>query len=232
MPKGIQILGATVFAWAALAPGDAAIAADIVYERDIAPIFRTYCAGCHNDVDLEGELSVERYATLRKGGMDEGDPVVPGKAEDSFLIRSLEGRSTPRMPPKDEPRVPADDLALLKRWIAEGAHGPVRDESILETLVVPEIPGAASSPPAVTALARSADGKLIAVGSYGRVEIRSRLNEAARLVIGDLPGKVNAVNFSADGKQVVIATGITGLRGVALLHELSDGRLAREFAGH
>ena len=40
------------------------------YERDITPILRTYCSGCHNNRDREGELSVETFASLRKGGAD------------------------------------------------------------------------------------------------------------------------------------------------------------------
>lgn len=207
-------------------------AAEIVYERDIAPILRTYCAGCHNDVDIESELSVERFSSFRKGGMEEGDPILPGQPDESFMIRSLERRAKPYMPPKDEPRVPAAELALLKRWIAEGAHGPANDASILETLVVPGGPAPANSHPAVTALARSSDGKQFAIGSYGRVEIRSKPHGPAKRVVDDLPGKVNAVHFSPDGEQVVVATGITGLRGVARVYDLKTGDLVREFAGH
>ena len=207
-------------------------AAPIVYERDIAPIFRTYCAGCHNDIDYESKLSVERFATLRKGGTEEGDPILPGKPDESFLIRSLEGKATPKMPPKDEPRVPAAELALLKRWIVEGAAGPTRDDSILETLVVPEVAGAKGRQPAITALAFSPDGKLLAVGSYGRVELRDAAGRRVRREINGLPGKVNAVNFSPDGKQIAAATGIAGLRGVAQLFDVRRGNLVREFAGH
>ncbi len=215
-----------------LSPLSAVAAEPIVYERDIAPIFRTYCAGCHNDIDLEGDLSFERFATLRKGGSEEGDPILPGKPDESFLIRSLEGKATPKMPPKDEPRVPAAELALLKRWITEGAKGPARDDSILETLVVPEIAGAKGQKPAVTALAFSPDGKQLAVGSYGRVELRDAAGRRVRREIAGLPGKVNAMNFSPDGKQVVAATGINGLRGVAQLVDVRRGKLVREFAGH
>ena len=210
-----------------------AVAAEpIVYERDIAPIFRTYCAGCHNDADLEGDFSIERFATVRKGGSEEGDPILPGKPDESFLIRSLEGKATPKMPPKDEPRVPAAELALLKRWVAEGARGPTRDDSILETLVVPEIAGAKGQRPAITALAYSPDGKQLAVGSYGRIELRDAAGRRVRREITGLPGKVNAVNFSPDGKLVVAGTGINGLRGVAQLFDVRRGKLVREFAGH
>src|SRR5215204_4716421 len=81
--------------------------AEIVYERDIAPILRTYCAGCHNAADFESEFSVETFASLRTGGESKGDPIKPGDSENSFLIKSLEHRARPSMPPKDEPQVPA-----------------------------------------------------------------------------------------------------------------------------
>lgn len=204
----------------------------IVYERDIAPVFRTYCAGCHNDADREGELSVERYATLRQGGVDEGDPILPGRPDDSFIIRSLEGRSTPRMPPRDEPRVPDADIASLRKWIAVGAPGPKVDQSILETIAVPDIAPDPNLRPPVTALAASPNGQRFAVGSYARVEVRQSLSGPALVAITDLPGKVNAVHFSPDGERLIIATGITGLRGVARIHDAREGRLLREFAGH
>ncbi|HXG48175.1 MAG TPA: c-type cytochrome domain-containing protein [Methylomirabilota bacterium] len=210
----------------------AAPAGEIRYERDIAPILRTYCAGCHNDTDREGELSVETFASLRQGGETKGDPIKPGRAEDSFLIRSLEGRARPTMPPKDEPRVPAAELALLKRWIAEGARGPARDESILQTLVVPEVPPTGSVRPAFTAAALSPDGQQLALASHRRVEIRDAAGLRVRHALEGLPGKVNAVHFSPDGRALVTAGGIPGLRGVAQLWELKSGRLVRQFEGH
>ena len=38
------------------------------YARDIAPLFKTYCNGCHNGADREGKLSLESYADLLQGG--------------------------------------------------------------------------------------------------------------------------------------------------------------------
>ena len=36
------------------------------FHRDVAPILRQYCVGCHNNDDLEGELSVETFKLLMK----------------------------------------------------------------------------------------------------------------------------------------------------------------------
>lgn len=205
--------------------------ADFLYERDIAPILRTYCAGCHNDADREGDFSVETFAALRQGG-DRGDPLRPGRADDSLLVRLLEGRARPPMPPPDEPPVPPAELARLKAWIAAGAPGPRQDASILARLVAPQVPVTGRQRLPVTALTYAADGRRVAVAMPGRVELRRELTGPADHVFTNLPGKVNAVRFSPDGRQLVAATGIPGLNGVARLWAAADAAPVRDFAGH
>src|SRR6266550_227617 len=73
------------------------------FKKDVAPIFAKYCSGCHNDTDLEGELSLVSFAKLQKGG-EKGAVVVPNRADASLMIRMLSGEVEPAMPPKDEPR--------------------------------------------------------------------------------------------------------------------------------
>ncbi len=45
------------------------------YATRVAPIFKKYCAGCHNDEDREGKFSLESYASLQK--RDRARPRVP-----------------------------------------------------------------------------------------------------------------------------------------------------------
>ncbi len=206
------------------------IQAEIDYERQIAPIFRSYCAGCHNETDYEGEFSLETFASLREGG-DKGDPVKEGNAEDSYLIKVIEGRAKPLMPPKDEPPVPATELALLKQWIDGGAAGPEADRSLFSHLAVPDVPPAATNTP-ITALAYSPRGDWGARAVYGLVEVFALDSGEIRHRIEDLPGKVNAVTFSPDGNELLLASGITGLNGTAQLWNLENGSLAKEFGGH
>ena len=42
--------------------------AKLDFHRNVAPILREYCAGCHNEVDWEGEFAMETYKSLMKGG--------------------------------------------------------------------------------------------------------------------------------------------------------------------
>jgi len=201
------------------------------YSRDIAPILRSYCSGCHDDVQREGKLSVETFAQLRHGGEDHRDPIHPGKPGDSFLIQSLTGQVRPKMPPKDEPQVPASDLETLRRWIEQGAVGPQNDRSILQDLVTPILPPSREPSP-YSAAAYSRGGRQLALAKTGGFEVWDTTHQALLRSVTGLPGKVNAVRFSPDGAQVVAATGVTGLRGVAQLFETSTGKLLREFGGH
>ncbi len=208
-----------------------ASAEDISYAKDIAPILRSYCAGCHNDKDHEAKLSVETYAQLRQGGEDQGDPIKPNNADGSYLIRATHGAGKNHMPPKDEPQVPASELATLKRWVAAGALGPQKDESILRQLIVPSIPAAAGEKP-ITAAAYAVDGTQLAIARTGLVELRDPVTTMVKQTMAGIPGKINAVHFSADGKQLIIATGITGLHGVVQLRDVATGAVIREFGGH
>ena len=226
MSRPLLALLATVLAWI-----PAPVRATGVYEREIAPILRSHCAGCHNAVEFEGDFSVETFAALRAGG-DKGDPVRPGNADDSLLIKLLEGRARPAMPPDDEPRVPADEIARLRRWIADGAPGPERDVSILESLEVPHIPPAGGRPAPITAMALSPDGQLVAIGRTGGVELRSPRGSDPVRLLGPVPGKVQSVRFSSNGRLLAVASGTPGLNGVAQVWDVAGGRLVREFTGH
>lgn len=89
-----------------------------VFERDIRPIFKTHCFHCHGeDGQRKGglDLRLQRFAV--KGGKD-GPAIVPGKPTDSLLLQKLRDGE---MPPEDKPRVPAEQIALIEKWIAAGA---------------------------------------------------------------------------------------------------------------
>ena len=204
------------------------------YEREIAPILRTYCSGCHNEREAESAFSVERFASLRKGGDGAGDPIVPGDAAASVLIQRIKSEDSDHMPPADEPQLTAAELATLEAWIAAGAAGPANDTSILETLAVPALAPYGGTKP-VTALARSPDGTRLAVAHGRTVEIVAVADGVPGKVLAtmpDLPGSIMAVHFSRDGARLVIAGGITGLRGVAEIRDAATGKLLKAFAGH
>ena len=154
----------------------AADAAAPDFAKDVAPIFAKYCAGCHNGDDREGELSLESFAELQKGG-EHGAVVVPGRADASLLIRALTGEVEPAMPPEDNPRPTEAEIEVLRAWIDAGAAGPEGAEMPLPELTTPEIAAAAGVRPYLTSLALSPDGKRLALGSYRHVELVDPANE-------------------------------------------------------
>jgi len=229
--RAIVVLAALMAATAAGAEATAP-----TYDRDVAPLMRTWCAGCHNDVDREGEWSVEQFASLRRGGAEGIDPVVPGDADASLMIRRMLSTDGDHMPPADAPQPPPADVALLRAWIAAGAPGPAVDVSILRALSVPEI-APFEGPRPVTAVAVAPDAAVaVATGRVVRVYPRAAEGPPAawttpRFEITDLPGEATALQFADAGRLLVIATGIAGLTGEAQVRDAATGRVVRSFGG-
>lgn len=207
------------------------------YEREIGPILRTYCLGCHADASAEGGLSMERYASLRKGGESAGDPVRPGDVEGSPLLARLASTEADHMPPTDQPQPTAADVAMLREWIAAGAAGPAVDRSLMDAFLVPQLPGYAG-PLAVTALAESPDGSRRAIARGGRIEIVPTADGGRPLsfdlAAGAAPAadRVAALHFSPDGTRLVVAGGIPGHAGFAMIRDALTGDAISRHGGH
>ncbi|MCO6459375.1 MAG: hypothetical protein J5I93_29035 [Pirellulaceae bacterium] len=206
------------------------------YTTQVAPILKKYCAGCHNDTDREGDFSLETYAALQKG-TPKAPAFLPGDAESSRLVRLVTGAAEPRMPPEDEPRPTDAEVELLKAWITAGGKGPAGAEPSRLALIVPRLESRAAKRP-VTALDTSRDGRWLALARYGQVALHalqddgSTVAAAPTLSLTDLPGKVTSLHFTPDGSQLIVATGVAGLGGVAEIRNLPDGTLARRFEAH
>ncbi len=102
--------------------------AEVDFKRDIAPLFKAKCIECHGLEKQKAGLRFDRKDLAFQGG-DSGDKVInPGKPEESLLIKMITvGREGKVMPPKGE-KLTAQEIALLKSWIAGGALWP--DEKI------------------------------------------------------------------------------------------------------
>jgi uncharacterized membrane protein/mono/diheme cytochrome c family protein len=93
-----------------------------VYTARIAPIFTRSCVSCHNPNKIKGDLRLDSYAQLMRGGED-GAVVVPWRPQDSDLLRRI------TLPPDDDDHMPNNgknplspaEIKLIERWIAGGA---------------------------------------------------------------------------------------------------------------
>ncbi|HIA20615.1 MAG TPA: DUF1549 domain-containing protein, partial [Planctomycetaceae bacterium] len=107
----------------------------LTYERDIRPIFRAHCFDCHGATkEKKGKLDLRLQRFLVRGG-ETGPAIVPGKPAESFLLQRLQAGE---MPPGDA-RVPAEQIAILERWISQGAPtARPEPESIADGLGITE----------------------------------------------------------------------------------------------
>ena len=65
------------------------------YTRQIEPLWRTYCNGCHNGDEAKGGLNLATFKSLQEGG-DSGEKiVVSGKSSESHLWKLLSGTEEP-----------------------------------------------------------------------------------------------------------------------------------------
>jgi hypothetical protein len=92
--------------------------------RDVQPIFENKCLECHNPNKIKGKLLMDSAVALLKGG-DTGPGLVAGKPDESEIIKRvvLPKDHDDIMPPKGGP-LAANEVNVLKRWIAEGAKWP------------------------------------------------------------------------------------------------------------
>ncbi|MEM9659767.1 MAG: c-type cytochrome domain-containing protein, partial [Planctomycetota bacterium] len=196
----------------------------------VEPFLVKYCAGCHNPDDREGDLSLASYADLAQE-VDSGPLVLAGQAKSSRLLRVITGVAEPSMPPEGMESPTPAEIELLRRWIDAGAIGP-RGVAAPKRLIVPDIQRVGDVAEAITAIDASPVDSRVAVGRFGRVDVVPRGQSEPTVVIEDLPGKVNAVHFAADGHLLVVATGVAGLRGVAAIYDAASGAEILRFAGH
>jgi hypothetical protein len=85
--------------------------------RDVLALLRTRCVKCHGVAKREAKLDLSTPGGLARGGTN-GSVVEPGQVDESLLWHRVDGDE---MPPEDP--LPAEEKALLSRWIASGAKG-------------------------------------------------------------------------------------------------------------
>jgi hypothetical protein len=90
----------------------------VSFSKDIAPIFKASCNECHNVKKKKGKLDMSTYADLKKGGK-KGQPWKDGDPDKSLLVELIKG-DKPEMPEDGDP-LKAEQVALIARWIKEGA---------------------------------------------------------------------------------------------------------------
>jgi len=87
------------------------------FQDRVQPIVFKNCNGCHTFGGHAGELRMDSFATLMKGG-GRGAAVVPGHPESSLLLKAVQYSDADlKMPPRG--KLADSDIAALEKWILE-----------------------------------------------------------------------------------------------------------------
>jgi hypothetical protein len=116
-------LGLTVAEKAAAANPTEALGQMPIFIGVIEPILSKKCVACHGPQKAKGDLRLDTFAAVQKGGKD-GVVIVPGMSAQSLLIQRvlLPVSDDDHMPPDGKPALTAAEIAVLKWWINAGAN--------------------------------------------------------------------------------------------------------------
>ncbi|MEM6691439.1 MAG: c-type cytochrome domain-containing protein, partial [Planctomycetota bacterium] len=195
----------------------------VSYHRDVLPIFRSKCFGCHQPAKALGDYRMTDLDGLLAGGESEVAAIVPGKPDESFLVE----RITPvdgvaEMPEPPEPPLSSSEIETIRRWISEGANDDLPRKS---TAFSPKQPPTYAASPTVPALDISPDGSRIAIAGYHEVLIlEAETGDVIHRLIGRSP-RIAAVAFSSDGSRLAVSGGTSGEVGEVQVWDIKSGEL-------
>jgi cytochrome c553 len=122
-PTEVELIRRWIDRGAHFASTEAGASGSVLTQHDVLPILLRRCTVCHGARQREAGLDLRSRATMLRGGKS-GPAIVPGKPDESLLLKKLRSGD---MPPRKrivevsiKPIEPAE-TELLTRWIAQGA---------------------------------------------------------------------------------------------------------------
>ncbi len=201
----------------------------VSFIKDIAPILKENCYACHDAKKKKGKFEMTSFETFRKGGTKD-DPIDPGKSKESYLIDVLVSTGANRMPPKDagDP-IPKDRVALIARWIDEGAKLDTGIEPKAEMLrelrkrwTPPKAPETFKYPVNVNAVVFTPDNKHLVVGGYHELTLWDVATGKLEKRIATRAERAYGMVFLPDG-TLAIAGGRPGQEGDVRIYDVNAG---------
>ncbi|MFN7647887.1 MAG: c-type cytochrome domain-containing protein, partial [Acidobacteriota bacterium] len=93
------------------------------FAKDVEPIFKRSCLGCHGPAVQTNGLRFDDGPTALRGGYS-GPVILPGKATESEIIRRVMSDKSSIVMPPTGPRLTNDEISRLQAWINAGAVWP------------------------------------------------------------------------------------------------------------
>src|SRR5262245_17632765 len=222
-------------AWLMLFGAPAALQAQppkgpVSFINDVAPTLKENCYACHDAKKKKGTLEMTSYDNLRKGGTKD-DPIVPGKSNESYIIDVLTSTGPNHMPPKDvADALPKEKIAIIAKWIDEGAKldaGIDAKAELLRELRIrwkpPQPPAAYKFPVNVIAPTFTPDSKKVIAGGYHELTVWDAATGKLEKRIFTRAERAYALVFRPDGK-LAVAGGRPGQEGDVRLYNINAGK--------
>lgn len=204
------------------------------FSKDIAPILAQKCIVCHGPEKTKGGYQLHTFALALKPGESKTKAISPGEPEQSELYRRIStDDEDDRMPQKDQP-LTKTQIALIQRWIKEGARfdGPDTNAALI-TLIPraphPDPPESYPVPVPIVALAFSPDGKELAVSGYHEITFWSPETGTLRRRVKGLAQRTQSLAYSPDGSLLAAAGGSPGQLGEVALLDPVKGSIVKIF---
>ncbi len=195
----------------------------VSYHADVLPILQANCQGCHQPAKASGKLDMTSFKNLLSAGESGSTEITPGKPGDSYLLDQITPDKGEAAMPKGKPALAASEIAIIRRWIEEGA----KDDTPPDTTppVDADHPPVYSGPPVITSLDWSPDGQLIAVAGFHEVLLHKADGSGlvARLV--GMSDRIDSVRFSPDGKKLAVAGGKPARTGEIQVWDVAEHKL-------
>lgn len=194
----------------------------VSYYNEVRPLLQVHCSGCHMPANKMSGLDITAYVGIARGGAKYGSSVAKGAPENSPLVNLVTGKMEPRMPMGGE-ALAADAVALLERWVREGAEDDTPAEA--RAPQVPSEPPTYAQAPTITGLAYSPDGGLLAVGGFQEILLHRADGSAIEARLLGRSDKIHSINFSRNGERLVAVGGTPARFGEVQVWDLEQNSL-------
>lgn len=94
------------------------------FEKEIAPLFEQHCLDCHDSATRKGGIGLETHYHAHLPTESGEALLAPGNSGASLLLRVVTAHDPEKRMPLDGEALSGNEIALLQRWIEEGAKWP------------------------------------------------------------------------------------------------------------
>ncbi len=202
----------------------------VSFKKDIAPILLGNCLACHGPKKSEGSYRIDSFERLMAAGDSELNGFVASNVDESEAFRRIISDDEGERMPLDGDPLPAEQIALIRRWIEEGAKYDSEDpkaslESIVPAPTHPDAPEAYPHTMPITAMTFNSDGTQLFVAGYHELTVWNPADGQLIRRIGNVGQRTYALAFSPDGKTLAVGSGSPGVLGEVRLIDPAEGKV-------